>query len=383
MTLHLHFTPDGSPQAFKAGLDRVQSQTGIKAILVFACDANGWTAEAIDPIAATANLPVVGGIYPGVIHGGQRHYHGTLLVGLPMDVDIGVVDNLSDPDKGVELPLDALAAGAARGEPTTHLVFVDGLASGIRSLVEGLFMSFGIENHFIGGGAGSLSFIQRPCLLTPDGLQADVALIITLATASAIGVTHGWAPVSDSMVVTSSERNMIKSLDWQPAAAQYARMIEADGGGPIDPDDFFATACSYPLGMVRLNAEMVVRDPLMSTPEGALVCVGEVPEGCTVRLLNGNHDTLIAAADQARQQALSQAAEQRLPAPLNDWILIDCISRALYLGDDFAAELDAVGQGGRVFGALTLGEIANSGDDYLEFFNKTTVLGILGGKEAS
>ena len=75
MTLHLHFTPDGSPQAFKAGLGRVQSQTGIKAILVFACDANGWTADAIDPISAAANLPVVGGIYPGVIHGG----HGGLL----------------------------------------------------------------------------------------------------------------------------------------------------------------------------------------------------------------------------------------------------------------------------------------------------------------
>ncbi|WP_216601397.1 FIST C-terminal domain-containing protein [Vreelandella azerica] len=114
----------------------------------------------------------------------------------------------------------------------------------------------------------------------------------------------------------------------------------------------------------------------MMNEQGELTCVGEVPEGCMVKLLNGNPNTLIAAAAHAREQAMAQ---HKGSTPTSaDWLLIDCISRVLFLGDDMTKELEAVGQGEAVFGAFTLGEIANSGSDYLEFYNKTIVLGVLG-----
>ncbi len=48
-------------------------------------------------------------------------------------------------------------------------------------------------------------------------------------------------------------------------------------------------------------------------------------------------------------------------------------------GNDFSKELAVVSTPDRpLIGALTLGEIANSGKDYLEFYNKTSVVGILG-----
>ena len=57
-------------------------------------------------------------------------------------------------------------------------------------------------------------------------------------------------------------------------------------------------------------------------------------------------------------------------------MFIDCISRVLFLEKDFEKELAAVYDPKYpLFGALTIGEIANNKHDYLEFYNKTSVVG--------
>jgi hypothetical protein len=67
-------------------------------------------------------------------------------------------------------------------------------------------------------------------------------------------------------------------------------------------------------------------------------------------------------------------------------LLVDCISRVLFLGPRFGEELQAAHRrlqqaGGPqvpLFGVLSLGEIANNGTYLLEFYNKTFVLGAYG-----
>ena len=60
-------------------------------------------------------------------------------------------------------------------------------------------------------------------------------------------------------------------------------------------------------------------------------------------------------------------------------LAIDCISRVLFLGDYFFREIRAISRGDiPMIGALTLGEIANSGSDFMQIYNKTCVVGILG-----
>ena len=62
---------------------------------------------------------------------------------------------------------------------------------------------------------------------------------------------------------------------------------------------------------------------------------------------------------------------------------IDCISRVLFMEDNFKKELEAVSDGVFTFGALTIGEIASMGDAYLEFYNKTAVVAVLGDRYAT
>ncbi|NOR26155.1 MAG: hypothetical protein GQ542_17565 [Desulforhopalus sp.] len=57
---------------------------------------------------------------------------------------------------------------------------------------------------------------------------------------------------------------------------------------------------------------------------------------------------------------------------------MDCISRVLFLGDKLQEEIEAVQDASApLIGAFTIGEIANSGKDFLEFYNKTCIVGVL------
>lgn len=348
----------------------------VKGLLVLAGDANGWTAEMVNPILQSLKKPVFGGVFPQVIYGRKNYEKGVLVVGLPVAPEIAIIEGLSDSNADYDAQLEPLVEqwASASTEQETLVVLVDGLSQRIAALVQALFSNFGLDRNFIGGGAGSLSFVQRPCILTPRGLLADSAVVVRLPLGMGVGVAHGWEPISEGMRVTESNRNVIQSLDWRPAFEVYRELVEAHSGKKFADNNFFDIAKCYPFGIAKMGAELVVRDPLMTDPNGGLVCVGEVPQNCVVKLLSGSPESLIAAAAQART-----LAEESVPSATGGGetaFLIDCISRVLYLGDQIVDELESVSGDKALFGALTLGEIANSGKDYLEFYNKTSVLGL-------
>jgi hypothetical protein len=378
VSIKIHFEEQGTVAAFQANAARMSADPDVATLLVLTCDANGWTGDTLDPILASLSVPVFGGVFPQIIHDRTNYERGTLLIGFPRVAEVEVVRGLSEPDIDYTHALTPCAEHwAQNGVPGEHtlIVLVDGLSKRIAALVESLFFCFGLEHNFIGGGAGSLSFEQEPCLFTNAGLLQDAALVVRLPIRSSVGVTHGWQSISDSMKVTESDRNVIRSLNWRPAFEVYRELVEAHSGWRFTDDNFFEIAKCYPFGINKLGSEVVVRDPLMKDEDGGLVCVGEVPRGSFVRLLNGSSGSLIEAAARARHLAeASSAAEPHAPSTA---LFIDCISRALFLGDRITEELAAAAGERTLFGALTLGEIANNGRDYLEFYNKTSVLALL------
>jgi hypothetical protein len=155
----------------------------------------------------------------------------------------------------------------------------------------------------------------------------------------------------------------------------YKNIVAAHSGKVLTKENFFDIAKAYPFGMNKLNNEMVVRDPIAVTEDNEIVCVGEVPPDSIVNVLNGNKESLISAAKDA-----SQAAEESYSGKSSGkaMFLIDCISRVLFLDEYFQEELMAVYQDDcPLFGVLSVGEIANTGRSFLEFYNKTTVAAIL------
>ncbi|GAB6057261.1 FIST signal transduction protein [Desulfonatronum parangueonense] len=306
--MQVHFLQDPDSESLGRLIRQVSEQDQIRSLLILACDADDLKAEQLDPFLRDVPLPLFGGIFPQILHGSRKLERGALVVGLRAPVVSGVITGLSDPNADFTAQIQNLF-GDRHLTDKTMFVFVDGLSTRITDLVDALFNNLGLLPNYIGGGAGSLSFRQSPCLFTNQGLLQDAVVLALADSTSSIGVAHGWTPISEAFKVTQSERNTVISLNWRPAFEVYREVVEAHSGRSFAEESFFDLAKSYPLGIAKLDAEMIVRDPII-LDETRIVCVGEVAEGSHAHILSGNIDSLVAGAARARD-----LAEEGLPPP--------------------------------------------------------------------
>jgi len=363
----------GRIQGLETAIGLTLEEPDIKSLLIFSCDGNQFSPETVNPVLTRIGLPVFGGIFPAIIYAGEKLELGSLVVGFHTDVNVVIIDGLSDVQADYVSQLDDNIKDL--GNIKTVFSFVDGFSRRINAFVNSMFTVLGLECNYLGGGAGSLSMMQKPCLFTNDGLVQDKAVLALLAIPSGVGVSHGWQSISGPYRVTEADHNLIRTLDWKPGFAVYQDAIMTHSKTRITEDNFFNIAKSYPFGIAKLDSERIVRDPVKIMDDGAIMCVGEVPEGSFVDILHGNVQSLIKAAGRAGELSVESYPGRSENAFR---VFIDCISRVLFLGDRFEEEINAVWDRTQVlFGACTIGEIANSGSGFLEFYNKTAVVGIL------
>jgi hypothetical protein len=363
----------GTISALRRGVGQIESHPDVSGVLILACDANDYQPESLDPILKGVSPPVFGGIFPGICFNRRRLKKGTLIAGLSSPLDVQTIENLSDPKTDYDEVIDEKFPDTEATK--TMFVLVDGFSQRISSLIDSLFNVFGLEFNYIGGGAGSLSMRQKPCLFTNSGLKHDCAVLAASGVQSGVGVRHGWKKLSGPYRVTESDRNIIKTLDWKPAFSMYKEVVQDQTHQALTRDNFFDISKGFPFGISKLEDEHIVRDPIMVGKKGSLVCVGEVPQEAFVSILCGDVDSLVGAAGTALELA---KANYRSCSPYRTTLFIDCVSRVLFLGDGFEKELNAVYEEDvGLIGALTIGEVANSKKQFLEYYNKTSVVGVL------
>ncbi len=362
---------EGTLSGLTDAIARTVKVERVTALVILVCADNGFTPSDIDPLLQSIDLPLMGGVFPNLLVGRQRLTRGSLVWGVRRPLSLGTIRDISQPTIDLELAVEqALTPTTGRA---LQVILVDGLSSGIGTLMNTFHEVAGVGSDTIGGGAGSLDFVQRPCVFTGEGMLQDAAVIATIPGHAGVGVAHGWRYIQGPYRITESDQNTIISLDWRPAFEVYREVVEAHSHQRFTDDNFFDLAKAYPFGLARMDAERIVRDPLFVREDGGLVCVGAVPEGDHVDILHGDAPSLIAAAASAKD-----IAEQRLDEPLATRIFMDCISRVLFLGDDFDTELASVAVDDiPLIGACTIGEVANHGGDYPEFYNKTSVVAAL------
>ncbi|MEW6547568.1 MAG: FIST C-terminal domain-containing protein [Bacillota bacterium] len=356
----MHPGPQVDWEQFLAGFH------GARGIMLMVAEETAFEFGQVAPLLRELDTDVFGGIFPGVIFGDRWYRSGAVACAFTDPVRVARLTSLTEPR-------------LERAENTTLLVLLDGMAAGISDFLHGLFTSCSPGVTFIGGGAGRLTLRQEPCLFTRDGFFAGGAILAATDTTLAVGVEHGWQAFQGPYVATAADGTRLKELNWRPAFEVYRQAVERHSGETLHEGNFFNIAKRFPLGMARLDGTVVVRDPIRTEPDGSLVLVGEVPQNSVLMLMRGDPDHLVRAAGTAARQAVSAHA-RRTGAPPRAALVIDCISRVLYLEEAMEREVRAIREalppGTPVFGFLSLGEVASRGDRYVEFYNKTTVVGV-------
>ena len=140
---------------------------------------------------------------------------------------------------------------------------------------------------------------------------------------------------------------------------------------------FFFFAKGFPFGILREEDEDIARVPITFTKEGALVCIGEVPENTVLNILVADNESFIEAAE----KSLKTIVEGDI-TNCDFLFIIDCVSRSLFMGEQFERELSLIQdqlkekiKTHEVFGVMSIGEIASNGEDFVAFQNKSIALG--------
>lgn len=331
--------------------------------------------QLIDQLKIT-DYTFVGGIFPAVISAETHSDAGVILKTLPTATPPYLMQDL---DQGIHLPDFDEELALSEETQLTALVWIDGLTSQISNFLAEMYNNLGNSVRYLGGGAGSLSLKQKPCIFTREGCFQDAAVILFSPLESQLGVQHGWQRLKGPFPATQTHDNTITELNWRNAFEVYKEVVEADSQQQITSENFFDIAKGYPFGIFKEGQEDIVRDPIVVNDANELVCVGEVPENALLYILKGDKHSLVASARQAATEA-----QQGVHDKLHDFLVVDCISRVLFLGDQFSEELSALREkfcaietALSVEGILTLGEISSYGEGFLEFFNKTIVVGAL------
>lgn len=254
------------------------------------------------------------------------------------------------------------------------IVLPDGFQANIYEMLRGIYSEMGPDFQYIGGGAGDNLHFFKTYQFTEQEVSDDALSVVTLDGLDlGVGIGHGWNPVGEPLVITRSEGKRVYEIDGSPAFSSYTKRL-----GQITKDQFPAIAMKHPIGFPNISGQYIIRDPLQVNEDQSIDFVTEVPSQAIGYIMEGRLENLILAAEKATQKAASAVSEHAFV------LLFDCISRALFMDEQFQEEIqiikNVIGTEIPLMGALTFGEVGCY-DTAPLFHNKTTVVAV-GGKRS-
>ncbi|MBI2373957.1 MAG: FIST C-terminal domain-containing protein [Deltaproteobacteria bacterium] len=367
----VEFASDPSAESVFDVASKLSSSSAPSALIVLLAVGRDYDLAKLSRLLARLNVPIVGGVFPGLVRDRELLPEGAAVLSIAAPSRAVVIHEFSAPRGVLERSVRSLLLASDASRLHTALVLVDGFAGPEASpFFELLHTHFHAGVESIGGGSGFKDFVRAPSLFTESGvLPIGSGVALRIDRSVAVRLAHGWESMAGPFFASDCSGGTVATLDWRPAVDVYEEAI----GRIVDRDQgFLELGKLHPLAVVKLKNNLVVRDPIAVTDSGGLVTLGEIPKHSIVRILKSNPDRLIEAAESAAREARSL-----VPEPARAFVA-DCVSRADALGSRFSEELRRVHESLRVpvVGALTVGEIASSGDLLVELHNKTIVVGV-------
>ncbi|MEB3166638.1 MAG: FIST N-terminal domain-containing protein [Cyanobacteriota bacterium] len=249
-----------------------------------------------------------------------------------------------------------------RRRHTVMVLLSDGLGGDQMDVVRGAYDIANIDVPLVGGCAGDYLAMRQTRQLHGQRAMsgAVVAAAITSDRPLGVGVSHGWTPVSEPMLVTQSRGTLLSSLDDRPALDVYLEFFQPPVETRNDPAAFADFAATHPIGIRRRDRIEMRHITGFDLDSRSLVMVAEVPQGALACLTEGNFESVLGAAAESTQAALTALGDTR-PVGL---LLFDCVSRRSVFGEErIQEETDLIAScSGRIpmAGFYTYGEIART-----------------------
>jgi hypothetical protein len=247
----------------------------------------------------------------------------------------------SDSEKaGIEI---GSALQQASGESLKLIMmFADSLKGNSSAVIRGILSQVGEDFPIVGGSAADNGNFLETKQFFQDTVVSDAVVGVGLAGnfKYSVGASHGWSVVGAPKTITEAEGTIIRTIDGNPAIELYAQYLGETLVHDLDDHVLGKVALSYPLGIRDTESnEMILRAPFSVTPDGAIVCGGEIVTGSSVQLMIGTKENVIAAAKKAAEMAMKDLSTE----PQACFIFCGHVHRLLFAHqEDAKQEIDVI-----------------------------------------
>jgi hypothetical protein len=248
-----------------------------------------------------------------------------------------------------------LASGLPRDGLRAVVVLGQGVQINGSALILGMSHVLGADVPIVGGLAGDGAAFVRTVVLDHTGVSAT-RLVCAGLYGSDLQVSHGvyggWSAFGPARRVTKARRNVLFTLDGEPALATYKRYLGEHA------KDLPASGLLFPFSVVSAGGkeEGLLRTILgIDEAEGSITLAGDVEEGGYLRMMQAGTDALVNGAEQAAHGLKIQQAHGLA-------LMVSCVGRKLVMGGRVDEEVEAVaavvGKGPTLAGFYSYGEIS-------------------------
>ena len=319
------------------------------------------------------NRKFIGGIFPKIIDQGNLKERGVIINKIAGKAQTFVLEAKNKTQNGMQPLVDYIH----QNNPVSAIMYMDGMTPYISNLLSTVYRYLGTSVRYLGGGAGTSDFVQKPVVFSEQGmLENSIAIMFTGAEAH-ISIKHGWEKYKGPFLVTDAKHNFINIINWEYVFNFFFNVLSKEGVY-INANNFREFGSNHPLAFFRENDEYIIRDPFMVRKDGELVCVGNVDDNALTYVMKGEREKLTKAAVQSAKESLQQAGSA------TNLIVYSCLSREHFLGSEIHSEMKEIKSLYHQFphsqdfsGALTLGAFGSMKTGYLEFFTKSVLTGAI------
>jgi len=251
------------------------------------------------------------------------------------------------------------------------ILAISGLTNDGEAIIRGIQSVLPEGTVIAGGIAADDNALEETTVFSHEGMTHDGAVVLVLDSDHielSSFTTSGWEGVGTEMVVTSSEGNVVKSIDGKLPVDLVSEYLN------IPKEEIILTALSFPMLVTRPDGSETLRTALSADFEtGWLTYAGSIPKGSILRFSSSFGFETIAATVRELKEYHAKKPEADMA------ILFDCSARHQAAGNKVDEEIRAIVDCWEVplLGFFTYGEIGRSGTGTCDLFNETLSLALL------
>lgn len=370
------YLPGVSSTEVDAVLQSWDERPGGTTLFVLLCEQQSGAVSELQHCATARGVSLVGAVVPGLIVEGHLQRTGALLFaidGVARRMIVPLPRSGASTDEGAVQMLAAFAEDQATSNGgDTLLLLIDAMTPDVASLLDRIYLELGDLVGYAGSSVGSETFQSVPCVFDNEVFLADALLAILLPQHPGAILMHHYRGSQSLRVATATLGNRIKTIDGVPAFDVYRELMASEYGIALERDSFYRYAVHFPFALNRAQGEPLVRIPVATDDEGAVYCVGEVPENALLSVVRAVETGDLATAHEIGDRVRAM----NVPGVLGFY----CAGRLMHLGNAAATrELQALSASlapGPLVGALSLGEIGCAGQQKYPAFHNATMVAI-------